>query len=78
METRLILPSRLILLKRNKMKNAKGTITLEYVIIITVVVAALVGMSIYMKRAICGKWREAADAIGFGKQYDPQKTIQVK
>jgi uncharacterized protein (UPF0333 family) len=60
------------------MKKAKGTITLEYVMIITVVVAALLGMSIYMKRAVCGKWREAADAIGFGKQYDPQKTYPIQ
>jgi len=56
----------------------KGISTIEYAMIITLVIAALVGMSIYMKRAICGRWREAADAIGFGKQYDPQKTVQVK
>lgn len=47
----------------------KGAYTVEYGILIVIMIAALVGISVYMKRAIIGKWREAADSIGFGRQY---------
>lgn len=50
----------------------KGTSIIEYAILISIVVLALVGMAVYMTRAVSGKWREAADSIGFGKQYNPQ------
>jgi Flp pilus assembly pilin Flp len=59
------------------MKQPKKTasLSLEYAILIAVVVAALVGMSAYVKRTISGKWREAADTFGFGRQYDAYGTV---
>ena len=53
-----------------QMKNSKGSLTIEYAILIAIVIAALLGMQGYVKRAICGRWREAADTIGFGRQYE--------
>jgi len=46
----------------------------EYSILIAIVVAALMGMQIYLKRAICGKWKAAGDVFGYGRQYDPGET----
>lgn len=46
----------------------------EYCVLITVVVAALIGMQIYLKRAICGRWKTNGDAFGFGRQFDPAST----
>ena len=54
------------------MKKAMSIV--EYSMLIAVVVAALLGMQIYLKRAICGKWKEAGDVFGYGRQYDPEAT----
>ena len=50
------------------LKRHKGQSTLEYAMIIAVVVAALLAMNIYMKRGVQGKLRESIDSVG--EQYD--------
>jgi uncharacterized protein (UPF0333 family) len=52
--------------------NNKAQSTLEYAVIIFVVVAALVGMQIFMKRSFEGKIHVSTDDIG--QQFDPGKT----
>jgi Flp pilus assembly pilin Flp len=47
----------------------RGFSTIEYAILIAVTVAALLAMQTYIGRAINGRWRQAADSIGFGMQY---------
>lgn len=49
-------------------KLRKGQNTLEYAIVIAVVVGALVAMQIYMKRSVSGKLRDSTESIG--TQYD--------
>ncbi len=44
--------------------NARGQSTLEYAIIIMVVVGALLAMQIYMKRGLEGKLKDSSDNIG--------------
>ena len=51
-------------------KKTKGSLTIEYAILIAIVVAALIGMQDYVRRAICGRWRVAADTFGHGRQYE--------
>jgi Flp pilus assembly pilin Flp len=46
------------------LNNHKGQSTLEYALIIAVVVAGLLAMQIYMKRGVQGKLRESIDEIG--------------
>lgn len=53
--------------------NMRGQSTLEFTIIIACIVAALLAMQVYIKRAVQGKLRSAADDIG--RQYDPKNTI---
>jgi uncharacterized protein (UPF0333 family) len=50
----------------------KGQSTLEYVILIGLVIAALIAMGVYMKRGVQGKLRESTDQIG--EQYDAGNT----
>ena len=50
----------------------KGQSTLEYVILLGFVVAALIAMSFYMKRGAQGRLRESTDQIG--EQYAAGKT----
>ena len=52
--------------------RSRGQSTLEYVILIGFVVAALIAMGVYMKRGIQGKLRESTDQIG--EQYSAGQT----
>jgi len=52
--------------------NRRAQSTLEYAVIIAVVVAGLIAMQAYMKRGLQGKLRQASDEIG--EQYSPGKT----
>jgi len=49
--------------------------TLEYVVMIAVIAAALFAMQIYIKRGMQGKMRESADSIGQGFLYSPGATV---
>lgn len=51
-------------------RYVKGISFIEYTMVMVIVVAALVGIQIYLKRAICGRWRQTADSFGFGRQYN--------
>ena len=37
-------------------------------------IAAVLGMSIYVKRALEGRWRQVGDTFGHGRQYEPGVT----
>lgn len=59
-----------------KAAKTRALSIIEYLLILTVITAALLGMQIYMKRAISGRWRQSADVFGHGRQYDaPEVTI---
>ncbi len=53
-------------------RSSRGQSTLEYVILLGFVVAALIAMGIYMKRGFQGKLRESTDQIG--EQYSAGNT----
>ena len=46
------------------MRNRNGQSTAEYAIVISVVVAAVIGMQLYVKRGLNAKIKTAADALG--------------
>jgi hypothetical protein len=50
----------------------KGQTTLEYAVIIVVVVAALLAIQYYMKRGVEGRLRESVDSVG--EQYSAGNT----
>ena len=45
-------------------RRIKGQSTLEYAMIIAVVVAAILAMQIYLRRGVQGKLRESIDSVG--------------
>lgn len=49
----------------------RGILSVEYAALIAVVAAALIGMSVYLMRALSGRWRGVGDTFGYGKQYQP-------
>lgn len=54
------------------LRKQKAQSTLEYALIVAVVVAGLIAMQIYMKRGVQGKLRSSADDIG--AQFDAGNT----
>jgi uncharacterized protein (UPF0333 family) len=52
--------------------KSKGQSTLEYAVLIAVVVGALLAMQIYMKRGIQGKLRQSTDQVG--EQFEANAT----
>lgn len=52
----------------------KGVSIIEYSLLIAIVIAALIGIQIYVKRAICSNWKNAGDVFGFGRQFQPDTT----
>ena len=56
------------MLKRSK----KGQSVIEYTVLMTVIIAALMTMGSYMKRGFQGRWKDVVDDMG--DQYDPRAT----
>jgi len=56
--------------------NKKGQATLEYGIIIAVIVAALLTIQVYFKRGLQGRIRQASDDIG--DQFSPGVTTGTR
>lgn len=55
-----------------KITNNTAQSTLEYAVLITCIIAALISMQIYFKRGLSGRLRQTGDEIG--EQYEPGKT----
>lgn len=51
----------------------RGFLSIEYTLLIAILVGALIGMSVYLRRSISGKWRTVADVFGYGRQYQPAR-----
>ena len=51
------------------MRHEKGQSTVEYAIIIAVVISALLVMQFWMRRGVMGKLRDSTDSIG--DQFNP-------
>ena len=54
----------------------RGQSTFEYATVVAIVSAALLGMAIYVKRAISGQLRSSADSMG--QQYHPTQTTSMQ
>ncbi len=57
--------------------NRRGQSTLEYALIIAVVVAAIIAMQFYLNRGVQGKLREAVDDISGGGNYRAGHTTST-
>jgi uncharacterized protein (UPF0333 family) len=52
-------------------KQRRGQGILDYILLLTIVVAALLIMGYYIRNSLSGKYREAADVFGQGETYIP-------
>ena len=55
-----------------KKKKTKGQSTLEYAVLIIIVIGALLSIQVYIKRGVQGRLKSATDDIG--EQYSPGNT----
>lgn len=53
------------------MRKDKSQAILSYALLIALVVAALIAMSVYIKRRVQGGYKKSADVFGQGEQYEP-------
>ena len=51
-------------------KYKKGQTSIEYIVLVTIVLGALLGISLYFKRGLQGRWKAVVDDVG--DQYDPR------
>jgi uncharacterized protein (UPF0333 family) len=59
------------------MRNKRAQSTLEYVLLVAAVVAALIAMFGIISYSSMGKFKQSGDAIGDSEQFEPGVT-QVK
>jgi Flp pilus assembly pilin Flp len=52
----------------------QGRFILEYAVLTIIAAAAMVGMGVYLKRSLSGKWQAVGDVFGHGRQYEPNRT----
>ena len=64
------------MLKYFNRQRQKGQSTLEYAILIIIIVGALLSIQVYIKRGIQGKLKSSADDIG--DQFSPGNTNVIK
>ncbi|MBL7081304.1 MAG: hypothetical protein ISS44_01885 [Candidatus Omnitrophica bacterium] len=60
------------------MRNKKAQSSLEYIFLISTVVAALLAMLGLLIFRVMGKYKQAADTISEGEQYEPGVTQVIK
>ncbi len=61
------------------MKNInkkKGQTVLEYVILTTFILFVFLSFQKYIVRAFSGRWKRSVDSFGYGRQFDPNKTVE--
>jgi cytoskeletal protein RodZ len=58
------------------LNQKRGQSTLEYVVLIIIIIGALISIQVYIKRGVQGRLRSAADDIG--DQYDDGNTNVLK
>ncbi len=55
--------------------RTRGQSVFEYAVCVAVIAAMLLGMAVYVKRGLCGRWRQVGDVFGYGRQFEPDKTV---
>jgi Flp pilus assembly pilin Flp len=57
-----------------KHRSLKGMSLIEFTLLAAVVCVCFLGMSVFLKRSVSGKWKQSIDIFGHGRQYDPLAT----
>jgi hypothetical protein len=58
-----------------KSVNQKAFSIIEYVVLIVIIIGAFLVMRNLIQRGIFGMWQQAGQGFAFGRQYDPQRSV---
>lgn len=58
-----------------KTLNKKAFSIIEYTVLLVIIIGAFLVMRNYIQRGIFGMWGQSGQSVAYGRQYDPQKTI---
>ena len=56
--------------------NKKAFSVVEYVMLFVIVMGAFLVMRQYIQNGLQGNWGKTGQAFAYGRQYDPQKTVE--
>lgn len=56
--------------------NKKAFSIVEYAILFVIIISAYLIMKHYIQRGVYGMWQQAGQGFAYGRQYDPQRTIE--
>ncbi len=59
-----------------KILNKKAFSVIEYAVLFVIIIGAFLIMRNYIQRGVFGMWGQTGQSFAFGRQYDPQKTIE--
>jgi cytoskeletal protein RodZ len=64
------------MLKHLNKRRRKGQSTLEYAVLVIIIIGALLSIQVYIKRGVQGRLKSAADDIG--DQFSPGNTNETR
>ena len=56
--------------------NNKAISIIEYTLLFVIISGAFVLMKDYIQRGVYSNWGKAGQSFAFGRQYDPQKSVE--
>lgn len=59
-----------------KILDKKAFAVIEYVVLFVIIILAIVVMKNYVQNGIFSLWGQSGQSFAFGRQYDPQRTIE--
>ncbi len=59
-----------------KSLNKKSFSVIEYTVLLVIIIGAFIIMRNYIQRGVFGMWGRSGQSFAYGRQYDPQKTIE--
>ena len=59
-----------------KILNKKAFSVVEYTVLFVIIIGAFLVMRNYIQRGFFGQWGQSGKSFAYGRQYDPQKTIE--
>lgn len=54
----------------------QGFSTIEYLIVLTIIVGTMFVFKDYIVRGISGRWKSTGDQFGYGRQFHPTDTVE--
>ncbi len=58
------------------LKKTNGQATIEFIVILTILLAGLIVFQKYIARGLYGRWKGIGDSFGQGRVFDPERTIE--